>query len=1067
MASELRLALLGGMQIIRDELPLTGFVSSKAQALLCYLAVTGRPHTRLALAGLLWGNMPEAVAAGNLRKALSNLKQIAGPYLTISRQAAAFNHAAQYWLDIEAFQSPLQSRSPQVGPDHWRAAVALYHGDLLQGFYVRDSPAFEEWLLLERERLKALAVSGLQRLAAHHTGRRDYAAALDYINRLLAIEPCHEEAHQQKMYLLAYSDQRSAALAHYETCRRVLQDGLGAEPLPETTAVYERIRAAPLAPPNNLPQAPSPLVGREQELSEIARLLSRPDCRLLTLVGLSGMGKTRLALEAARTQAEHFSHGVFWVSLAALQSADFLIPTIAEAVGLTLHAGDTPSRQLLTYLAAKRLLLVLDSFEHVLTSVEVVSAILAHTPGVSVLVTSTERLSLQGEWVVPVGGLNVPAGEPGTPVEAFSAVQLFLQRAQRAGLRTPLAEADRGCIARVCQLVEGMPLAIELGAAWVQTSSCCEIAAEIEHNRDFLVTTLRDIPERHHSLRAVFDYTWSLLTPAERESYNQLAVFRNGFERTAAEPVAGATFSRLSALAEKSLLTRSEAGRYQIHDLLRQYAAEKLEQGGSAARVRTQHLEYFLQLAQAADPQLHGPEQLTWLDRLEAEHDNLRAALEWALHLGRTDLGARPGAALQLAGSLGLFWDLRGHFQEGRAWLERALGLEPPTPADAGWKAARSQALYWAGHLAKWQGDYRRALDLAQANLALCRDLADPWRVGYALYLLGSVINKQGDREQAQVLLEESLGWLRQAEAHWGLAHTLGTLGNIARAQGRHAEAAACWEESYALYLKLGDRRGLARTLNRMWQRPYHQGDYQRAAALLDEAAALFREIRHRDGVAIILRHLGLVAEAQGDPARARMLYEESRGIFQELGDDDDLVYSLWYLGRLELPAGNLVTAKSLLEKSRLLAQGVGNLSLLAWVSQALASVAREQADYPAARKLLAESLAFALNSGEPESVADALVAMAMLAAAQGQPEPAARLFGAMEASQSAERRSLPVVSRAEYEGSVSTTRRNLTADAFTAAWTAGQAMTLEAAVGYATESLNLSPLEESDRLWQ
>jgi predicted ATPase/DNA-binding SARP family transcriptional activator len=940
VADELRLTLLAGLRLARGEAPLTGL--RKELALLCYLAVTGRPHSRAELAGLLWADMPDAQAAGNLRKALSNLNDIAGPHLSITRQEVAFNRAGPYWLDVERFASRVQTGLPDDDPAAWREAVGLYRGDFLQGFYVRDAPAFEDWMLQEREQLRGLAVRALQRLADYEAAHRDYAAALEHTRRWLALEPWREEAHRQLMTLLARSRQRSAALAQYEICRRVLRDELGVEPAPETAALAEHIRLDDLAPPNNLPAMPTAIVGRQPELAQIARYLDRPECRLLTLVGLSGMGKTRLALEAARRQIDRFPDGVFWVPLAGVRSADFLIPALAEAVGLVLHGGDQPGSQLFPYFSEKRLLLLLDSFERVLDAAEVVARLLAQAPGVKVLATSTERLHLQGEWLLSVGGLSVPEAAVGPALEEHSAVQMFVQRAQPMGLRLPLAEAEQRCVARICRLVEGMPLAIELAAAWVRAVPCCEIAAEIERNRDFLASTVRDRPERHQSIRSVFDYSWSTLAPAQRAVLSRLAIFRNGFERDAAQRVADASLAGLSALVDQSLLARNEADRYQLHDLIRHYAREKLEQGSAETPARDRHLDYYLGLAERADPQLHGPQQLAWLDRLEVEHDNLRSALEWALRRAQDGGQVRPEAALRLAGSLGLFWDLRGHFKEGRQWLEQALALQP-SPAGPAWRAARSQALYWAGHLAKWQGDYRRAAELAEANLALCRAQGSEWAVGYALYLAGSVANKQGDLARAQAHLAESLTLFRQVHARWGLAHTLGTLGNIARAQGRYDQALACLEESHALYREIGDRRGLARTLNRLWQVPYQNGDFARAGAYLDEALALFREIKHRDGVAIILRHLGLVAQAQGSPARARRLYEESRVIFQDLGDNDDLAYAIGYLGQLELEEGNAAAARRLLEQARSLAEAVGNPELLAWVGRALAAALRRE----------------------------------------------------------------------------------------------------------------------------
>ena len=1050
MVKELRLALLGGLQITRGETPLMGFVSSKAQALLCYLAVTGRPHSRAELAGLLWGEMSEAGAAANFRKALSNLKQLAPHHLVITRQTIAFNRESPYWLDVAVFQSQLQASAPDKDPELLREAAALYQGDFLQGFYVRDAPAFEEWMLLERERLKDLALQALQTLAAYYTVHGEYAAGLDYTGRLLAMEPWREEAHRQVMLLLARSGQRSAALAQYETCRRILQEELGVEPMAETTALYERIREAMVAPPHNLPPQPTPFVGRDEELAQIARLLDQPTCRLLTLTGLGGIGKTRLALEAARGKIGAFLHGVYFVPLASIRSADVLAPTMAESIKLSLYGSGNPKEHLLDYLYEKEMLLVLDSFEQILDGVGLVTEILARAPGMKILATSRERLNLQEEWVLAIGGLEVPTGKRQEAIEAYSAVQLFLQRAQRVHARVPLAEAERPCVARICQLVEGMPLAIELASAWVPVIPCQEIAVEIERNRDFLATSLRDVPERHRSMRAAFNYSWSLLPQTERQVFSKLSVFRGGFERAAAGQVADASLPVLSGLVDKSLLTRNAAGRYQMHDLLRQYAREKLEQADEAERVRNRHLDLCLRLAEEADPNLHGPDQLLWLDQLEAEHDNLRSALEWALACAREGSLWPPEAALRLAGSLGLFWDLRGHLGEGRQWLDRTLELETPPFPNVQWKAARTKALYWAGHLAKWQGDYRRAADLAEANLALCRELGDRWSLAYALYLWGSVAAKQGDLERGQAFLDESLILFREVQAKWGLAHTLGTLGNIAKSQGRYDQATALWEESYALYREIGDRRGLARMLNRLWHWPYRQGDYARATTLLEEALALFRELAHRSGIAITLRHLGLVAQAQGDLARARALYEESQDLFQELGDNDDLVYVYWYLGRLALYEGDAAVAAALLENGLQLAYTVGNKSLIAWVLQTLASAARYRANYETARSLLIESLTLARQAGEKEVIADALIGFAALAAAQEQAERAARLFGAVERLYETMNLILLPVIRAEYDRNVSAARAQMNEAAFATAWANGRAMTLDQAIAAA-----------------
>jgi tetratricopeptide (TPR) repeat protein len=559
-----------------------------------------------------------------------------------------------------------------------------------------------------------------------------------------------------------------------------------------------------------------------------------------------------------------------------------------------------------------------------------------------------------------------------------------------------------------------------------------------------------------------------------------LTVFRSGFERAAAEAVAQATLPLLLAMVDKSLLTQTETGRYQMHDLLHQYASEELPLM-SKLSARDEHMRFFLRLAEEADAALHGPEQLVWLDRLEAEHGNIQAALEWALTRERpySTVGIYEMEAMRLASSLGLFWDLRGHFTEGRQWLEQILAvtgnfkdyetklrqareeekqvasgevvsyLKEVTPSSS-YTAAQSQALYWAGHIAKWQGDYGRAAELADINLALCRGMNDPWRLGYALYLSGSVANKQGDLDRAKTFLDESLRLFRLVRARWGLAHTLGTLGNIARAQGRDAEALALLEESHEIYRALGDRRGLARSLNRLWHWPYRQGNYARATALLEEAKTLFAELKHRDGVAIILRHLGLVAQAQGDFAQARRLYEDSRALFQELGDKDDLAVTTWYLGRLSFYERNLTVAIPLLTESAHLAREVGTPSLIAWVLITQASVARYQAHFETARMLLVESLALARQARDQDVMADVLNGFAALAVAQGNGHRGAMLFGAAEGV----RRVTPEpVVRAEHAHHLAMLRAQIDDPALQMAWDAGRQMAVEEATQLASVS--------------
>lgn len=647
MPNRLTFRLLGKPHIDLNDQPLTGFISSKSQALLIYLAVTGRAHSRETLAGLLWGDMPEAQAAKNLRNVLSNLRSLVGSHLFITREEVAFDGQSEHWLDTSEFTAALSGDLAHKTLATLHNAVELYQGDFLEGFYVSEALTFEEWAAGRRSLLQGLIVQALHLLVVKHLEREEHAAGIDYANRLLAIEPWREETHRHLMILLARSGQRSAALAQYDLCRRALLDQLSIEPLPETTALYTRIRAAAAPPPHNLPPQPTPFVGRTTELAEIARFFNNPHVQLLTLVGPGGIGKTRLALQAAarfidpnRSIEQPFPDGVFIVPLAGLEASELhasqlaLIAAIADALRFSFQGPIPQQAQLLSQLHDKKLLLVLDNFEYLVSEADQLADILRFVPGLRLLVTSRVRLNLQEEWLIEVAGLPVPlsAAEPSEIVMTYGAVQLFVQQAQRAHAGFQPDAAELAGVTRICQLVEGGPLGIEIAANWVRVLSCHEIALEIEHNLDFLTTHLHNVPERHRSLRVVFDYSWNLMTPQEQTVFRQLTVFRGGFRREAAAQIAGTSLSMLAELVDKSLLRRAAPGRYEVHDLLRLYAEEKLQADPEEyEQVHHAHCRYYAELLVKHKSKLKGDDLSTALSILEQERENVRAAWNWAV----------------------------------------------------------------------------------------------------------------------------------------------------------------------------------------------------------------------------------------------------------------------------------------------------------------------------------------------------------------------------------------------------------------------------------------------------
>ena len=477
------------------------------------------------------------------------------------------------------------------------------------------------------------------------------------------------------MRLLVRSGQRSAALQQYKICRRVLAQELQIEPHKETKALYERILAAGNAHPHNLPLQLTSLVGRERELSEIAERLADPNCRLLTLTGLGGIGKTRLALQAAQEHVGAFLHGVYFVPLAAQDSDSFLAPTIAEALGFSLSGEQPPETQLLNSLRAKEMLLVLDSFEHLLPAhrkgitngTKLVLEILRRAPGVKIMITSRERLNLRAEWVFHVRGLAFPAQHSAEGAETFSALRLFSDRVRQSESGFSLSAATTPATVRICQLVEGMPLGIELAAASVPAQSCEQIAAAIEHNLDALTTSIQDVPERHRSMRADLEHSWHLLSEEEQLVLQRLAVFRGPFSAQAAQKVGATSLRLLSALLNKSLLRKNSSGQYEIHELVRQFAAEKLaahpDEKKAAHERHCRHYAFFLH---QREKHLRGEQQKESLAEISAALENICAAWQWAV--AHTKLAE---ISLCLEG-LYYFYGARDWFYEGKHVFEQA-----------------------------------------------------------------------------------------------------------------------------------------------------------------------------------------------------------------------------------------------------------------------------------------------------------------------------------------------------------------------------------------------------------
>jgi len=939
--SVIRLRVLGPVQVEQDGKPVHGFESQKALALLCYLALHSHPIPRSHLAALFWGDRPEARGRSNLRRALNNLTSLLPDSLQADRHMVQFRRTPEHQLDVDQFHALMD----QGDPGSLAAAVALYRGELLAGLSPANCPDFEAWLAIERERWHQRITWALDQLVTHHMQQGEYRTALDFASRLVALDPWREEAHRQKMLLLARTGQYNAALAQFESCRRILAEELNVEPSPETIALYKRIRTARTTRRHNLPPQPTPFVGRERELQEIRHLLANPECRLLTLTGPGGIGKTRLALRAAAQNSDHFLHGICFVPLAPVPTATLLASAILDALSPPVHSQEEPKTQLLRYLRDREMLLLLDGFEHLREGADLLVEILENAPEVKLLVTSRERLHLRWEWIFEVEGLRIPEnGEsPLQDLRACGAVQLFLQIALRTHPRFSL-EREKTSVISICRSVEGMPLGIELAAAWVRKFPCATIAREIKRNLDFLTTPLQDMPERHHSLRATFDYSWRMLSKEERRTLRKLSVFRGGFRQEAAGFVADASPALLAALEEKSLLRKGVDGRYEMHDLLRQYAEEKLQQvPQERSETQDRHCAYYAAFLHQREASLGNAEREEALEEISEEIENIRAGWTWAITQGKI---AEIDRMLE---SLYLFYEMRSRFREGEEMIRRTVdSLKEAHHLDSDRKTL-GRLLIRQGILTYYLGRYRRAQELLEEGLAIARKVGSRREMALALNNLGVVAGLQGDYEEEKRLFRRSL----------------------------------------SLYRALGDQRRMAVLLNNLGIAERTLGAYEEARQLSQESLAICRAIGYRRGIARALQNLALVAHCQEAYDEAKRFYQESLDIFRENGDQWGVALTLGNLGDMAYHQGEYEEAQRLLQESLALRREIGEQLGVAIVLNTMGSVARAMGNRQAAGRYFQEALEISAQIPSLFMVMDVLVESAWLLAEEGEAERA------------------------------------------------------------------------------
>ncbi len=946
--SRLEIRLLGGFEVRVDGrlVPSAVWRQRRAAAIVKLLALEPtRARHREQLLDILWPDLDPDSAANNLRVALHHARlgleragAPAGVFLLREGDLVVLGPRNQTIVDVETFADEARRAWQSTDPAVATRAAALYTGNLLP-----EDP-YEDWAASRREGLHASFLTLLTRLAELHESRGEVTRAITVREQILQVDPLDESAFLALMRLHMHMGNREVALGHYARLQSTLERELGTTPNSETqqfAAAIRQGRVTPAlarqtspqppstpdpAPPSRLPGSAGALIGRDRELAELARLLEV--ARLVTLTGAGGIGKTRLAVEAARARSAHYPDGISFVDLSSLRNPALVMTTIGRALGLA-KAQNRPIAELIAATIGERcVLLVLDNLEHLASVAEEVAGLLSVCSRLTVLTTSRVRLRLRGEHEYPVLPLAVPS--PGSlaskslaDLSNVAAIELFARRASESRPGFALTEQNIDAVVEICQRLDGLPLAIELAAAQVRALTPAQVLRRLERPLDTLSTTAIDVPDRQRTLRNTIAWSHDLLSPEEQALFRRLSVFAASWSLEGTEAVAGAVndaspdamqiLGRLidHSLIETRLALEGAELRYSMLETIREFAVERLQASGELLVSEDALESFLLELVARAERALRGPEQVQWLDRLEVEHDNLRAVL------GRSLMREPNVYALHLTMHLWRFWLMRGYSAEGRNWIERALQHAPDAPV--AWQARARHAL---GHLEIELGNYPGAEEHFTASQLLCQEVNDDRCRADALSGLGIVALNRQQYGEARRALEEAHAIRREHGDRYGIAWSLYYLAIVARERGEYGLAGDLFREALSKWREQGNTERIGMTLVGLAMVRRFEGDAQAARRLLEEALTVLEHIGHRYGVAISHMQLGHIARMSGEERQALQHYVTSLSGAKELGANEMAVEDLEFVAcvatalAVSVSAGKLFGAAAALRRA-------------------------------------------------------------------------------------------------------------------------------------------------------
>lgn len=891
--------------------------------LLALLALRhGRDVPRDWLAGTLWPNAEESLSLTYLRQALTDLRHALGSEATrLQSPTTRVLRLDLTGADVDVLTFDTTIRKGDAAS--LETAVSVYRSVLLEG-------CTEEWVLQERTSRQQAYLGALEVLARLAQEARDFATAVRRVRLIIAAEPLRESAYRTLMQSLAGMRDYAAITEAYRELRLLLRQEVNADPEAETQALFERLRsqarqsaavssvnqpsaAAFLKPPGRSTFLPRPLtdfIGREPEIQEAKQCLSVT--RLLTLTGIGGVGKTRMAIRLGEELTADFPDGIYFVDLAPLSNPVLVPQATANALKISERTGETPLTAMVEFLRSRHLLLILDNCEHLLDAcAELTGTLLWECPQLRILATGRQRLGINGEIERRVPPLRLPDLESSSlnkketfPVLLESeAVRLFVERARRVAPNLYLDDTSAQSIAHICYRLDGIPLALELAAARLSALGLDQLSARLEDRFRLLVRGGRDAQPRQQTLRGLLDWSWDLLTEEERILLRRLAVFAGGWTLEAAETICANdtedVLDGLTLLTDRSLVVaepqKSGSLRYRLLETVRQYAQEKLDESGETANLQARHQEYFANLAQEASQRISSPEQAQWLERLEQEHDNLRTALDW-----RLDMVEGLQASMFLAGHLQRFWILRAHIGEGRRRYESLLARSVENEETL--LEARAVALRGAGRLAHRQADYPSARTYLEQALVLYERLNNQTAMAPVLLPLGHVECVSGNHDLAQTLYEQSLKLHRESGERYGEAASLDGLGNVARLRGYLAAARGLFSQALTISQEIGDYDLQAMHLNSLGLIANQQGEDAVSWSFFEQARELHRQIGNRTQETISLNNLANIARKMDDMTTAIQLYREGLALCRELGENRSQRIIVYLLEGLPVP---------------------------------------------------------------------------------------------------------------------------------------------------------------------